>query len=223
MAQGNSSGNISVAKLILVPALITLVVTLLRLYGELRGWSPLFFSRQAGGGLAIVGISWLPIFFGPYFGLKLSGAGRQYPGAGKTVGFAIIGFLLIVGGGVLGFAKMDAFPGAHIVGLILLAAGGLLQFASWPALAKTLLAYGYAARIPVAIVMFFAMRGNWGTHYDAVAPGYTGPTALWPKYLLLGIEPQMILWVAYTMAVGSLFAGVALAFAGRKKSAPVPA
>ena len=37
-------------RLILVPAIITLVVTLLRLTGELRGWSPRLFSPEAGGG-----------------------------------------------------------------------------------------------------------------------------------------------------------------------------
>ncbi|MGH9430069.1 MAG: hypothetical protein ACRD3T_00840 [Terriglobia bacterium] len=223
MAQESSSNSVSISKLILILAVITLAVTILRLFGELHDWSPLFFSRQAGGGLAIVGISWLPIFFGPYFGLKLRGANEECPGAGKTIAIGFVGFVVLLGGGVLAFAKPNAFPGAHIVGLLLLAAGGLLQFASWPGLAKVLLAYGYAARIPVVIVMFFAMRGSWGTHYDAVAPGYAGPTALWPKYLLLGIEPQMIMWIAYTMAVGSFFAGIVLAIAGRKKPAEVTA
>jgi hypothetical protein len=61
-------------KLILVPSLITLGVTILRVVGELRDWSPLFFGKEAGGGGAIVGISWLPIFFGIYFALKLGEA-----------------------------------------------------------------------------------------------------------------------------------------------------
>src|SRR3990172_9861836 len=37
-------------KLILVPAVITLAVTLLRLVGELQGWSEGLFNRSAGGG-----------------------------------------------------------------------------------------------------------------------------------------------------------------------------
>ena len=35
-------------------------------------------------------------------------------------------------------------------------------------LGRTLLAYGLAARIPVAGIMFLAMMGRWGTHYDYV-------------------------------------------------------
>jgi hypothetical protein len=223
MAQESSSTGISISKLILVPAVITLAVTILRLIGELHDWSPLFFSRAAGGGLAIVGISWLPIFFGPYFALKLRGADEECPGAGKTIAIGFLGFVVLIGGGVLAFGKPNVFPGAHIVGLLVIAAGGLLQFVTWPMLAKVLLVYGYAARIPVVIVMYFAMRGNWGTHYDAVAPTYTGPTALWPKYLLLGIEPQMIMWIAFTMAVGAFFAGIVMAIARRKKPVAVAA
>ena len=61
-------------KLILVPAVITLAVTLLRLVGELQGWSPALFSRAAGGG-RLVGISWLVPVFGAWFGWKLARAG----------------------------------------------------------------------------------------------------------------------------------------------------
>ncbi len=43
------------------------------------------------------------------------------------------------------------------------ALAAIVTLPGWPALFKTLLAYGYAARIPVAIVMFFAFRGNWAS------------------------------------------------------------
>jgi len=65
----------SIFRIILVPALITLVVTLLRLVGELQNWSPAFFSREAGGGGALIGIAWLVPIFGVYFALKLSRGG----------------------------------------------------------------------------------------------------------------------------------------------------
>ena len=54
----------SMTSLILTPALITLAVTVLRLVGELQNWSPRFFSRQAGGAGAVVGIVWLVPIFG---------------------------------------------------------------------------------------------------------------------------------------------------------------
>jgi hypothetical protein len=43
--------------LILWPALIALAITLLRLAGELQGWSSVLFNPAAGGGGALVGIS----------------------------------------------------------------------------------------------------------------------------------------------------------------------
>jgi hypothetical protein len=51
-------------RLLLVPALITLAVTVVRLVGELMRWNPTFFSREAGGAGAIVGIVWLVPVFG---------------------------------------------------------------------------------------------------------------------------------------------------------------
>src|SRR3989454_10888813 len=90
---GTGSGNrVSVGQLILVPAVITLVVTILRLYGELQGWPKPWFSAAAGGGGAGVGISWLPIIFGPYFSLKLAGSGDVPAGKGKATGLSFSGF-----------------------------------------------------------------------------------------------------------------------------------
>jgi len=53
------TNEVSIKKLILVPAVITLAVTLLRLTGELMHWSKALFNPAAGGGGAIVGIAWL--------------------------------------------------------------------------------------------------------------------------------------------------------------------
>ena len=69
-------GKKSIVQLILVPSLITLAITVLRLEGELHHWGSPWFNNSAGGGGAIVGISWLPIIFGPYFALKLASSGE---------------------------------------------------------------------------------------------------------------------------------------------------
>ena len=60
------TNDVSIKKLILVPALITLAVTLLRLTGELMHWSKALFNPAAGGGGALVGIAWLVPVFGIY-------------------------------------------------------------------------------------------------------------------------------------------------------------
>ena len=73
-------------QLVLWPAVITLGITLLRLFGELQGWAPALFNRAAGGGFALIGISWLPILLGPYFALKLAKSGKGRPAPGRPPG-----------------------------------------------------------------------------------------------------------------------------------------
>ena len=167
--------------------------------------------------MAIIGISWLPILFGPYFAVKLTGSGQGAPSLWKAFGFALLGWVIAVGGGFLGFAPQIKFPGKEAVGLLLMAVGAFAVMLGWPALFKVLVAYGYAARIPVAVVMLFAMLGHWGTHYDALPTGYAGSTTLGAEYLYAGILPQLIFWIGYTVIVGSLLGAIAVALPRRKK------
>jgi hypothetical protein len=223
MADTTSGTNISIGRLILVPSLITLAITILRVVGELRHWSNVLFNANAGGGGAIVGIAWLPFIFGPYFALKLADAGAPYSSAGKAVGFALLGLVVMIAGRFVGFSPMIKLPGKEILGLVLFAVGAAIPYAGWPALSKTLLAYGYAARIPVAVLMFFAIQGNWGTHYDAVPPNYTGPSDPVPKWLFIGVLPQLIFWVAYAVVLGSLLGGIVASIARRGRAAAATA
>jgi hypothetical protein len=206
-------------QLILVPAIITLAITVLRLVGELQHWSPKLFNSEPGGGGALVGISWLPFIFGPYFAIKLAARGEGSTGTGKSIGIAFLGLAIMFGGGFVGFAPQVAFPGRQIVGLLMMIAGALLQYSGWPALFKTLLAYGYAARIPVAIVMFFAIQGSWGTHYDGAPPNYNGPSDLVAKWAFIGVLPQLVVWPAFTIVAGFVTGTIATAIARRGKPA----
>src|SRR3990170_4153445 len=88
-----AGGRIPIRDLILVPAVITLVITLLRLVGELMRWSETLFNRSAGGGLAIVGIVWLVPVFGVYFALKLAAMGER-PRLGQAIGLSALGLLI---------------------------------------------------------------------------------------------------------------------------------
>jgi uncharacterized membrane protein len=65
----------NVKRLIMVPALIALAITIFRLVGELAGGSSTLFNRAAGGGGALIGIVWLVPIFGVYFAVKLVGQG----------------------------------------------------------------------------------------------------------------------------------------------------
>lgn len=215
MANEHSANEGCTLKLILVPSLITLAVTILRLVGELQHWSPVFFNRAGGGGGALVGISWLPPIFGIYFALKLARSGARPASLGKAIGFTLLGLVVMVGGSVLLGLGLGRNFTIALGGFIVIAAAAVIPMAGWPALTKTLIAYGYAARIPVAIIMFLAMQGNWGTHYDAAAPPFDAMPLL-TRYLELGLLPQLIMWIAFTVITGSLLGVVAVAIFRRQ-------
>ncbi|HEY6292251.1 MAG TPA: hypothetical protein VI455_11940 [Terriglobia bacterium] len=214
-----SMGSIRVSRLILLPAVITLAVTILRLVGELQHWPSVYFNPGNGGRGAIVGIVWLPLIFGPYFALKLTAAGEGPSSAVKAIGFAAGGWIAMMVGAGIAFLSKATWP-KILLGVGLMAMGTLIQLVPWKALAKTLLAYAYAARIPVLIITYFAMQGRWGTHYDVE---YTGGAGFWTQYLELGVIPQLIFWVAYTVLAGALLGGIAAALTRRGRRAAQPA
>lgn len=219
MAQTPSDRQTTILQLILIPSVITLAMTALRLIGELRRWSPVLFNREAGGPGSLVGITWLAPIFGIYFALKLSKQGAGPARAARAILHGVLGLVIIVAGIVLAAILKVGYHGQLVAFCVIFAAAAAVQYPAWPRLFKTLLAYGYAARIPVAVLMFFAMRGNWGTHYDAIPP--ESPPAmneLGPKYFWLGFLPQMIAWVGFTIWVGALFGNIAVAVARRRKT-----
>lgn len=211
MAETTSGKGTSIAQLIFIPALISLAVTIIRLIGERQHWPTALFNPEAGGAGSIIGITWLAPIFGIYFALKLADAGQGPEDRGRAVRLAIVGFILFIGGAVLAINPKINFPGKIVVALLLLLIAVGLQYAGWPRLFKTLLAYGYAARIPVAILMYFAIKADWGTHYDVVPPGFPADTAFWPKYMQIAFVPQMILWIAFTIITGALTGSIVAA------------
>lgn len=219
MPNANASTALSPYKPILVPGLITLAVTLLRLGGELMHWSPRWFSATPYGAGTLVGISWLAPVFGIYFALRLLKAGERPQSLTRTLGLALLAVALflvtVTMGGNLAQKNFMAFL-ILFWGLAVVLAG--LQYPGWPALFKVLLVYGLAARVPVAAIMFFAMRGQWGTHYDWIQPlfPYTG---FWAKWVGLALIPQLTIWVGFTIVAGTLFGSLAAAVAARHKRA----
>ena len=209
-----ASSELNIRQFILVPALITLGVTLLRLVGELNNWSPVLFSREAGGGGAIVGISWLPIIFGVYFALKLVKMGHGPKSGWKAAGFSLLAILAIVAV----FAGASAVSSSFFVPMAAGAVGSLLALfvlsKGWAELFKTLVAYAFAARIPVLIVMLIAMFAEWGTHYEAGPPNMPA-MAPFVKWIVIGVIPQMTFWIAFTALVGNLFGSIAVALTGK--------
>ena len=208
--------TLSIRRLIVVPAVITLAVTLLRLVGELQNWSPTFFSREAGGAGAIVGIVWLVPIFGIYFAIRLNQAGHGPTSRGRAIGFAVAALLAEA---ALVFAISSLSP--NIVATIVLVnlASFIplwIAYRGWPELGKVEAIYGLAARIPVALLMFVAMAANWGTHYELGPPGFPEMNLV-SKWFVIGLLPQLSLWIAFTVIFGSLFGSMALFFQKRRQ------
>jgi hypothetical protein len=135
------SGKKSIVQLILVPSLITLAITVLRVEGELHHWGSPWFSSSAGGGGAIVGISWLPIIFGPYFALKLAGSGEGTSSYGKAFVMTIGGLVVMVLGG---FALLKSGNSA-VLGILGFVLTLVAAFGQTPYVA---LARGLACEVP---------------------------------------------------------------------------
>ena len=207
---------VPVRQLILVPAVITLAVTLLRLVGELQGWSPALFNRQAGGGGALIGIVWLVFVFGAWFAWKLLDAGHTPEARWRPLGYGFLGVLTMFVPGFAAQALKFPMPAVFLIFVIASIAALFVGLRGWPALGRTLLAYGLAARIPVVIVMLVAILGNWGTHYD-VAPPELPPMSTVAKWFWIGVVPQLTTWVAFTVVVGMLCGGIVVAARSGKR------
>jgi hypothetical protein len=217
---------LSITSLITIPALITLGITVLRLVGELQHWPKPWFNAAAGGGGAVIGISWLPLIFGPYFALKLARAGDGPSGSGKAIGLAFAGLaVMVVGIVIMGVVMKMNHPGLAEIGYLVLWLAAFIAAIGWRSLGKCLLAYGLAARIPVLVVMYLAMSANggqgWGTHYDAAPPNMQFPS-LGARFLHTAVLPQLGFWIAWTVVGGAIVGTIANAVTRRGKQ-PVPA
>jgi hypothetical protein len=200
-------------RLIRGPFLISIAVTLLRLGGELAHASDRWFSRATGGILpsgvgVVVGISWLPVLFGPYF---LRGLRREVgPAPSERIlllALAGVASDLLASRFVLPHLPLS-FPPILLAVWACMAAAAALQAAGWPPLFRTLLLYGLASRSVVALVMLLAMVGHWGTHYDYFGMPAPFQMPLVPRFLWLAFFPQLIFWVGHTVILGSLAAGL---------------
>jgi len=200
------------------PAVLTLAVTLLRLLGERRGWSPPFFSTLPGGGLALVGITWLVPPIGLYLGWRLARLGF----AAGWQRRALVWPALALAIAPLFAWRLDrllapGWTGAAVLWGMASLAAAAVAFASWPALGRVLVAYALLARVPVMIVMGLAISAGWGTHYDAAPPGLPWMPPL-QRWVWTGLVPQCTIWIGFTVATGALFGGLGRWLAGSRRS-----
>jgi len=203
MNESGQSRSPSTSRLIVVSALIAVAVTVLRAFGEVHHWpTPLVNSSVCGK--AILGVVWLVPLFGIYFALRLFRADSQPRFMARAVVLAIASLLLKLGGTLVMERPGVAYLTRVSLNFAITALTLCLQAVAWPELFKALLAYGYASRIPISVVEFLAMRGHWGTHYDALDPGFP-QIGFWPTYTRVSLVPNIFFMEAYTVVVGGLF------------------
>jgi hypothetical protein len=214
MAQSESASP-PLRELILWPSILTLAVTLLRLTGELRHWSPRYFSSAAGGGASLVGIVWLIPFVAIYFALRIGPRGGSAQAALKALGWALAAFL---GASALtfgGFALCRSPVGQLAIITVTSWLGILASRRAAPALWRVLLAYGFAARVPVLIVMAISIFGGLDTHYAKPRPDFP-PMGPWGLFFWTALLPQFSVWIWFTVVGGLVFAALALLVARRQ-------
>lgn len=190
---------------VLVAGVLSLLVSLLRLYGELQpDWPALLFGRAAGGGMALVSIALLVPIFGFWFGRRLAAGGSRPPHAGKAMLLCLVGFGLVFG--VFALAnKVITDPAIQpwVLGIGTPLAG-LTAFLAWRAAWFTCVVYGFLARIPVILIQQQALARGWDVHYAKAAPN-TPPDQV--EFVLT--MAQVTFWpLAFTTIVGGLFAAL---------------
>lgn len=201
--------------LVLVPALLTLAVTVLRLVGEINGWNPAIFGRpEAGGGFAPLGISWLIFLFGLWFGIRLQRADKGPRSHTRALVISLVA-IGVVAGGMPALQALDVmwFPDEKNPGeargmqwmMALMAGGCLVSALAWGRAALVLLVYGILARIPVVVVTWIALgQPDWNTHYTKIPPFFTNVAeADRASFLLL---PQATFWPGLTVLIGTAMA-----------------
>lgn len=215
-APGMDSKAPGIMKMVLVPAIITLIVSIVRLVGELNGWNPDVFSTGAPGAEDTkpgwLGISYLVPIFGLWFGLRLRKTTGQPSNIGRSALTLVIAAAVLVGGFVLCMhlelitlpdKEKPGQPTGLMYSLSLVGISALIIIAAWPRLALTLLVYGVLARIPIIVITWLAIDKGWDTHHVKLPEGtILADEAERFTYLAM---PQVTFWIVFTMLFGGLF------------------
>lgn len=200
---------------LLLAAAVTLAVSVLRLVGELQGWSNAVFGTHAPGGdpehRGMLGIWVLAPIFGFWFGRRLRQGTGGPKHAGKAALLLAVGIALLVGGfvvlvqtGVMAMgtpAEPKVATGLpYALGVTALAA--VVMAFAWPRLVGALALYGLLARLPVVAITWLALENGWDTHHVLMPPGTLLPEGT-SKFVFLA-TPQLTVWILFTMGIGGL-------------------
>jgi hypothetical protein len=209
----------TVLQLVWLPALITTAISGARLYTQIEGQVP----TASGGSGSWLGITWLVLLFGAWFGHRLRASGSR-PRVRRAPLWMLLATLLLFAAVASVFSRLDPDDRSETArqvmnaGVPWIAAAGLLlmlgSFAVWPRLSLTLLTYGLLARGVVLALTWWAKVEGWDTHYTKFGPpGFEYDLAGTMQRAALA---QLGFWVPFTVLVGGMLgATVAVLFRGR--------
>ncbi len=206
-------------RLLLLPVLLTTIVTLLRLVSELKGWAP---SASGGAGFWL-GITWLVPIFGIWFGWKLAGTDDPPRSRGNAFLRYLICVAIVFGGFFVNFRLFSEgvydFRITFLIGALLWMIFAAVAWPAWPRLSRTLFVYGLFARIPVIVIAAISAVYDLGTHYDRIGPDDAGLTEQLTdtERIAATAAAQLCIWIPFTILVGGLFGSLAALFAPRHR------
>jgi WD40 repeat protein len=213
-------------RIVIGPSLLTLLIYIITwcfagYYLSPNKWGPRYHSYsvafaneigQPDGILFLVGVAWLPLVLGPYFGWKLERTG-QGPGRSGRLFFtaAIIGCIAVLLSGLCMLlvlvdpsASLTNLSQSNLVrqlagyALLLGFILGIVEMFTWKVLVKTLLTYACTSSVLVLIADFFVLTA----YYQHLSVN---------EYLrsFLRFEfPTLLMFLIYPVPVGTLFGAV---------------
>lgn len=195
---------------VLLAAVITLAITVLRLVGELQGWSPLWFGDNTAGAGALVGIVWLVPVFGFWFGRRLQATGHGPASLRRALMAPLMGVLTAI---AVTAVSLLALPiektTVFRVMTVAWPAAGLLALWAWPPMFGVNLVYSVLARAPIVALTYYAIAKGWDTHHAALAEGAPSVDDAERAWILT--VAQVCLWLPFTAMVGGVFGALGAA------------
>jgi len=197
------------SKALLLAIAASVAVAVARFIGQVQGWIP----ATSGGSLHPLGVSWLPLVFGPLFARQLARSGSS-PRTRIASILGVVGVVSIVALTMWQFRHLaDASPADHaseasreadnaafraiFVTTLVIAA---VHCATWWRLAMALICYAVPVRLTVIILTAIAKHMECDTHYTKFGPG--GEQFDLATTLTTASIAQLGFWVPFSVVCG---------------------
>ena len=223
---------------VVVPLILTLVILLVRWYGERSGASTAFFGTEPGGMQSPleegdpmpswVGIFWLMPILGIYFAFRMVRSGQVPESKGKALLFSLLGFAAVAGVLELFKSLLEAEErqgtnfalwAMPVVVVVLWSVALLLVRRGWAGLFGLMCLYGFGARILVVAVPLIEawLDPERNTHFEKPHPSVPADLSDFTNLFYLSLA-QLGMWIPLTIAIGGLCGAVTALVVPRGRS-----